>query len=297
MIKSDKNKNDFKPTNLSGLVITGWTLAAGLSLAAVYGAYQSFLKPVPLDRVVVQVAPDQRIDRIQTGSIPTTTAGDNARIVATLEKQAADLQREISAFRRTSASLRQENTVLNQRIARLEALVGDVTGSIPDAGTTSVSQQALTSSIIGDQAFIEAEVPFPIDPPTVVNAETIPGAFAPDALGKTPDQRESDIIAGRSQFAVDLGGFQSLASLEEEWRALSARDYAALKSLSPRAALKDTDSRLSLRLLAGPFRNAVEAATVCARLRVAGLVCSTSVFHGQMLKDSTTARLTDGSVQ
>ncbi|WP_350333958.1 SPOR domain-containing protein [Coralliovum pocilloporae] len=292
MAQSNRRRDDSQPANLSGFVVTGWTLAAGLSLVAAFGAYQTFVRSVPLERVVVQIPPDGLVDTIQTGSIPT----DSSNVISALEKQAAQMKREIAAFRRTSASLRQQNTVLNQRIARLESLVGEVTGSISRTPTAETSNNLATTDRLpratsgrGEQAdVVSKELPFPINPPETVDAASIPGASS-----GTNDLPDNDVIAGRSQFAVDLGGFSSLASLEHEWKRLSERKLAPLEDLAPRAALKDTDSRLSLRLLAGPFRNAVTAATVCARLRQEGLTCAATIYHGQALKGTRTAGLTD----
>jgi hypothetical protein len=114
-------------------------------------------------------------------------------------------------------------------------------------------------------------------------AETGPQS---DAAGrKSADAAEAaSTSVERTEFAVDLGGANSLGGLRALWRGLS-KTHAELAALHPIIILKEGNGGLGmqLRLGAGPLNDAAAAAKICARLAESRRPCETTVYDGQQL--------------
>jgi len=89
----------------------------------------------------------------------------------------------------------------------------------------------------------------------------------------------------RTEFAVELGGANSIGGLRALWRGLVKSNSAALAELRPIIVLREgtTGLGMQLRLAAGPLQNAAEAAKICAALVGGDRTCETTVFDGQRL--------------
>jgi hypothetical protein len=92
----------------------------------------------------------------------------------------------------------------------------------------------------------------------------------------------------RTEFAVELGGANSISGLRALWRGLlkSHDNKTALASLQPIIVLRESDTGLGmqLKLAAGPLHDAAEAAKICAALTESSKrTCETTVFDGQRL--------------
>lgn len=101
----------------------------------------------------------------------------------------------------------------------------------------------------------------------------VTGAPNPTATATTP--------ANAHAAAIDLGGFRTLASLRRSWSDLALRHGDLAKGLEPLARLRETDSGMEARLLAGPFADQTEAAKACLRLRAVGATCAVTTYGGQ----------------
>jgi hypothetical protein len=90
----------------------------------------------------------------------------------------------------------------------------------------------------------------------------------------------------RTEFAVDLGTANSVAGLRALWRGLlKSRSNAALTTLRPLIAVKESNNGAQLRLVAGPLGDAAAAAKICAVLvEHKRTACETTVFDGQQLE-------------
>jgi hypothetical protein len=89
-----------------------------------------------------------------------------------------------------------------------------------------------------------------------------------------------------TEFAVDVGGANSVGGLRALWRGLlKSRSNAPLAALQPLIVVKERDNGLGmqLRLVAGPLDDAAAAAKICARLAGNQHPCETTVFDGQRL--------------
>jgi hypothetical protein len=81
--------------------------------------------------------------------------------------------------------------------------------------------------------------------------------------------------------AIDLGGFRTLASLRRAWSDTAGRNADLTKALEPLARLRETDTGMEARLLAGPFADPTEAAKACLRLKAGGAPCAVTTYSGQ----------------
>ena len=89
----------------------------------------------------------------------------------------------------------------------------------------------------------------------------------------------------RTEFAVELGGANSIGGLRALWRGLLKSNNAELAELRPIMVLREGNTGLGmqLRLAAGPLHDAAEAAKICAALVESQRGCETTVFDGQRL--------------
>jgi hypothetical protein len=89
----------------------------------------------------------------------------------------------------------------------------------------------------------------------------------------------------RTEFAVELGGANSIPGLRALWRGLLRSNNAELTELRPIIVLREGNTGLGmqLRLAAGPLHDAAEAARICAALVESQRSCETTVFDGQRL--------------
>jgi len=108
---------------------------------------------------------------------------------------------------------------------------------------------------------------------------------AETAGAKAPDSAEASATpVQRTEFAVDLGGANSLNGLRALWRGL-VKANAELAALRPIIILREgqTGLGMQLRLGAGPLNDAAAAAKICAALAESQRPCETTVYDGQRL--------------
>ncbi|MDK9695852.1 MAG: SPOR domain-containing protein [Siculibacillus sp.] len=87
--------------------------------------------------------------------------------------------------------------------------------------------------------------------------------------------------SGGPAVAIDLGGYRTLASLRRAWSDTTLRHTELAKGYEPLARLRETDSGMEARLLAGPFADQTEAAKACLRIKALGGPCAVSTYSGQ----------------
>ena len=86
---------------------------------------------------------------------------------------------------------------------------------------------------------------------------------------------------GGGPAGIDLGGYRTLASLRRSWADMTIRYGDLSKGLEPLARLRETDSGMEARLLAGPFADPTDAAKACLKLKAAGANCTVTNYGGQ----------------
>jgi hypothetical protein len=180
-------------------------------------------------------------------------------------------------------------------------------GAIPQASAGPAAMLGTAKSIMGppDPAAPKLVEPAAKETAKTANA-TPPAAPAPpsapvqevatktatDAKELPKDQDKpvaSTETAGatiqRTEFAVDLGGANSIGGLRALWRGLLKSNNTELAELRPIIVLRESNTGLGmqLRLAAGPLNDAAEAARICASLVESKRSCETTVFDGQRL--------------
>ena len=89
-------------------------------------------------------------------------------------------------------------------------------------------------------------------------------------------------------FALKLPSFRSVRELSSGWQNIRNRSGKTLTGLEPRSfATRDPNSRTVYQLLAGPIRNAADAAVRCVQLNEIGVDCETTLFAGERVTSLT----------
>jgi hypothetical protein len=127
-----------------------------------------------------------------------------------------------------------------------------------------------------------APEPVPETPPSVIQAMPIPD---PQSLRNDADKVVDETPVAVAEFGVDLGAANSISGLRALWRGLAKSHKAHLEGLRPLLAVHERRNGLGLqlRLIAGPIKDAAEAARICAVLSEATRDCKTTAFDGQRL--------------
>lgn len=120
-------------------------------------------------------------------------------------------------------------------------------------------------------------------------AKNVTASPIPEIVAAVGADAEAEAIAPklqRTEFGVDVGGANSVGGLRALWRGLlKSKSNAQLSALRPIIVIKEGAGGLGLqlRLVAGPLRDAAEAAKICATLIESQRSCETTVFEGQRL--------------
>jgi hypothetical protein len=169
-----------------------------------------------------------------------------------------------------------------------------VTSTVPAATAVAAQPPAVSKSMMGPP---DPAAPKLIEAPkqALVAAPAAPSAPVasprPEALAAIPAEEPKDEAAEepstavqRTEFAVDLGGANSVGGLRALWRGVVASN-AALKALNPIIMVREskTGPGMQLRLAAGPLQDAATAAKICAALAATKRGCETTVYDGQRL--------------
>jgi len=99
------------------------------------------------------------------------------------------------------------------------------------------------------------------------------------------DEDANKATIQRTEFAVELGGANSIPGLRALWRGLLRYNNTGLAELHPIIVLHENTTGLGmqLRLAAGPLHDAAAAAKICAALSEKKRPCETTVYDGQRL--------------
>lgn len=90
-------------------------------------------------------------------------------------------------------------------------------------------------------------------------------------------------------FAIQLPSFRTIPELRNAWRQIRRQAGDTVSDLEPRYyAVQNGNAGIVYRLLAGPIKNAAEAARRCARLQARNLQCKTTVFTGEPIFQQAT---------
>jgi hypothetical protein len=109
-------------------------------------------------------------------------------------------------------------------------------------------------------------------------------ASATQTQPEASDSASPQAAVRRTEFAVDIGGANSIGGLRALWRGLT-KSNPELVELHPIIMVKESATGLGmqLRLAAGPLTDAAAAAKICAALIESQPSCETTVYDGQRL--------------
>ncbi len=154
-------------------------------------------------------------------------------------------------------------------------------GSPSSAPAPTPSFPATAAALVSSKS--SATAPEPSRP---AEAEKVARADSADSgSAKSAESSEATATAvQKTEFAVDLGGANSIAGLRALWRGL-VKTNTDLAPLRPIIMLKESQTGLGmqLRLGAGPLSDAAAAARICAVLAESQRGCETTVYDGQRL--------------
>ncbi len=212
---------------------------------------------------------------------------------------------EISRLRAETQRMEQDRRALADQLARLEAELGPVTGSIPATPPATGRQTvpALSGDLDQPVDLLEAVgLPAPILPPAgdvdvrfgplpvadlddMASLDSAEDAVDAALAGMATDAaRTSPARLSQTVFGIDLGTAGSLDAARGIWAALATGHEELLGGLAPMIAVDEgDDGALRLRLLAGPFVDAADAARLCEQLRRRGVDCRAAPYEGQRL--------------
>lgn len=235
-------------------------LTAAVAICFTPGAERRFSAAISLPQAIPGHSP----------AILAQTEAPPPRPAAQPAPQPAPQMRTVQLSRPVEPPRPAPATADEQLLARLQMLekqIGAVTGSIQ--GGTKAELPGITP----------AEDPKAADEPAPVEeakqVRTVPV--------ESPAGVEQAV--SRTVFGVDLGSEPSFGALRIRWDNLR-RKYPELARLSPRISVRDNSGKVELRLIAGPFENAADAAKACASLLSKGAVCDGGLFDGQRLPAS-----------
>lgn len=234
--------------------VAAWLCVAAIASIYLYGLITGSIGGQ------AQLTPQIRTAQPASGEIET---GDIDS--ATLAGQVELLRREIHA-------LKQRERLLETRVADLQSALGPMTSSLANNARGGARTAA---------------------PPVAITRSALPGSGFGDGL----DETSAIPIASASQptrtmFAIELGQDPSLDGLRQRWRGLLAKHNAELKDLEIRYVAIEPDSpkaKARLKLIAGPFSNAADAATVCAKLKARRRSCQQTTFVGKKVGEEAVA--------
>jgi len=161
-----------------------------------------------------------------------------------------------------------------------------------DAKTKNVKAAELKSADIktadakmGNAASAATAAPTAVPAPETAAADAKDKSNAKDQDKPVVDADDAKATVQRTEFAVELGGANSISGLRALWRGLLKSNNAELAELRPIIVLREghTGLGMQLRLAAGPLQDAAEAAKICASLVETQRTCETTVFDGQRL--------------
>jgi hypothetical protein len=204
--------------------------------------------------------------------LPKVTVQPDAPVAAPVieAENPADADRlraEVTNLRRAVQDLHAANEKLRRRLAELQSALGPTTGSLPGTQIPAPRQAAA-----------------PAEPRISVTYMPLPrDGFGDTRLDASPIPIANGAAPTKTLFAIAIAEAKSSDSLRRRWLALKAEHGELLDGLEARQIEAAGQPKANLRLLAGPFANAAEAARLCARFKATNVTCTETVFEGEKL--------------
>lgn len=238
------------------LAAAGWIVLALVAMA--YLGYLLIANPT---------AP--QIARSAAPAAATKPSAETTRQAAAL----ARLTDQVTALNAAVEGLRTRNDELEKRFGDFQAALGPPTAALP--AVSQASRPAATGAAA--QSAPGAAV-------TVSHSPLPSDGFGDSSLNSVPLPIAAPAPPTRTLFGVELASADKAATLKARWRDLQKQHDGLLQGLEPRAASVGEGLPWNrLRLIAGPFANAADAAGLCAKLKALDVTCAQTVFNGDKL--------------
>lgn len=270
------------------------SLAGVITVAAVVGV------------MALQSGALQRGSDIIANLVSMTGDSEKADRQAKDRKKIASLEKQLTRVSVRLEDIERIQSTTSLKIAEFEDSFGIITGSIPKAEKIDLPSQSrlleagwnademVTRSRKKDSGFLGARKGSKMDrrskgkkygkriyenhKPVIVNSAT-----KMQTSKNISENNENSLTM--TEFAVELSTYKNIVMARKAWEKLSQSNAEMLKDLNPRLLpmLKDDGENGRVRLIAGPIRNAVKAAQICATLRSQGSKCQERVFSHSSL--------------
>lgn len=182
----------------------------------------------------------------------------------------ADMAETAEGLREEIATLRRQVEQMGERIEAMEAAFGYTAALPPQEEEAGITAGARSRARPAGEAVSVTHSSMPED------------GFGDIGIEASPLPVAGNGRAMRTLFAVELASGASPEAVRKKWAELGAEHKALLAGLQARhKGDGDAGDDAGVRLIAGPFPNAAEAARLCASLRAAGTDCTEAVFGGK----------------
>lgn len=238
---------------------------------------------------------------------PVVNDAQASRRQKDMENRLASLMRSLEEIRRNNVALVRQQSENGQRLARMEDAFESITASlapaaeppqspqIPDGGLPLPTLKPTTSNNDSERAqpnaLSQSRVPFPT-PAKDDLFDDVEGREAIPQLTVTSPETASATQVMQTEFAVSVAHYTDIEVLVQSWYDLKERHFETLQNLEPRIRFENTmGSGLELALIAGPLRNAGDAALLCVELGLTDKGCKPVVYSGEAIPSLTAAEI------
>ncbi|MGB3273870.1 MAG: hypothetical protein WBA66_13385 [Xanthobacteraceae bacterium] len=224
-----------------------------------------------------------------------------AREVQGLSQSVQETGRELRRLSAAAETLSRDRDRLFARVAALERDAEIATGSIGHATTVAKSDPVRPPM---DHAAAPPQVPAEKEDDGNKARETVTDGTGADgkandkasgenaaaavadlAMSAAADPAPPAMPANHTEFGIELGTASTVNGLRRLWSNMLKAHKDEFAALSPALAVRERPGgRVEFRLLAGPLRDAADAAKLCAGLAAAKRPCAPAVFDGQRLE-------------
>ena len=243
------------------LYVTAWFALAAVALAYFIHLFQQARNPgsPPLLTSLFSASP-------LSEEIPEPSDPAVAQAIARMTWEIDSLKESLEASQK-------ENTALKAHLRTLELTYGPATSALPpESEKPKKTAETGESNATGDEERTRVEV-------TML---PLPSTGFPEDMQEAPLPVAHPAEPRRTVFAVELAKNLKVEEVEKRWKEITIKHGALLAKLEPRMVSSDNSNTYTL--IAGPFKNAAASAFMCARLGLAGLECSGTVFSGDPLE-------------
>jgi len=231
------------------------------------------------------------IHRLQMALTKTADPPPTISAVAPITQNQAEPDRKTQQLVEAVSLLTADRDRLNARIASLERMLEEVTGSIKRQAIPQPAESATKETIpaaasppaaAAPPATTAAATPAPMATPSS-NLLPVPlppsrAAHADEPLATEPPS------ALKNEIGIDLGGAPTLDALRTHWSLVKANHGPLLAGLRPFVLVRAKKPGINdYRLILGPFTDSASASRLCARLVPAHTLCRPGVFSVQQL--------------